>query len=97
MPTVRLARPLRDVAGGRAHVEVAGDDLGAVLADLVAAHPELGERVLARDGSLQGFVRVFVGEQGARGDDALAMPVGPDDVVTIVPAVAGGAGDGGGP
>lgn len=94
MPTVRLPSPLRLVAGGQAHVAVHGSDIRAVLASLVSAHPRLRDRLLTPEGDLQGFVNVFVDDRDIRRCRGLDTPVGPADVVTIVPAVAGGAGQG---
>lgn len=91
MPTVRVPRPLRACTGGRGQVDVDGADVGAVLDALVDAHPALGDRLREADGDLRRFVNVFVGDEDIRLRDGLATPVAPDDVLSIVPAVAGGA------
>ena len=90
MPTVRIPNTLRPLSDGRGEVALAGDDLGTVLAALEAVHPGFEERLLHDDGRLLGFVNVFVDDTECRQLDALATPVGPDTVVSIVPAVAGG-------
>ena len=90
MPIVRIPNTLRPLSEGRGEIAVEGADLGAVLAALEAAHPGFEERLMHEDGRLLGFVNVFVDETECRQLDALATPVGPDTVVSIVPAVAGG-------
>ena len=90
MPTVRIPNTLRPLSGGRGEIAVDGADLGSVLAALEAAHPGFEERLMHEDGRLLGFVNVFVDETECRQLDALATPVGPDTVVSVVPAVAGG-------
>lgn len=90
MATVRIPNTLRPLSNGRGEIVLEGDELGAVLAALEAAHPGFEERLMHEDGRLLGFVNVFVGDTECRQLDALATPVGPDTVVSIVPAVAGG-------
>ena len=69
---------------------VDGETLRAVLDGLETAHPGFEERLLSDDGRLRGFVNVFVDEVECRRLDGLDTSVGPDTVITIVPAVAGG-------
>jgi sulfur-carrier protein len=92
VPTIRIPSPMRRLTAGAATVEVAGTDVAAVLAAVDAQHPGVLERVVAEDGRLHRFVHVFVGGADVRDRDGLATPVGASDTVTIVPAVAGGAG-----
>lgn len=89
MPTVRVPSPLRRLTGGRAEVEVVGDDVRGVLADLEARYPGIAERLLDGDGHLRGFVHLFVDDDdvGSR----LDTPVPSEAIVSVVPAVAGGA------
>lgn len=90
MPSVRIPTPLRRCTGGRARVEVEGEDVAEVLAALERAHPGIGSRVLDDAGRLRGFVHVFVGDVDVRAARGLATPVPPDATIVIVPAVAGG-------
>lgn len=91
MPTVRIPSPLRRLTGGRAEVEVAGEDVRGVLVDLEARHPGIGERLLDAHGELRRFVNVYVQDEEVRSRAGLDTPVAADDVVSVVPAVAGGA------
>jgi sulfur-carrier protein len=91
MPTVRIPTPLRKLTDGNAEVAVEGDDLRGVVTSLDAAHPGIGDRLLDADGQLRRFVNVFVRDEDVRFQQGLDTPVGDDDVVSIVPAVAGGA------
>ncbi len=90
MPTVRIPTPLRKQTDGRSQVDVAGDDLRTVVANLTAAHPGLADRILDEGGDLRRFVNVFVRDEDIRFQDGLDTAVGDSDVVSIVPAVAGG-------
>lgn len=94
MPTVRIPSPLRHLADGAAEVHADGTDVRAVLDNVDALAPGLRDRVIGPDGTLYTFVHVFVGDVDVRADAGLDTKVRADDIVTLVPAVAGGA-DGG--
>ena len=90
MAKVRIPTPLRPTCDGQADVYVDGSSVGQVLENLEAKHPGVGASLRDREGRLQRFVNVFVGSQNIRDADGLETVVGPDDTVTIVPAIAGG-------
>jgi molybdopterin synthase sulfur carrier subunit len=90
MATVRIPTPLRSLCGGASEVTVPGENLGEVLDNLEAAHPGFAERLYDGPGQLRRFVNVYVGEEDVRFADGLATKVGENEVVSIVPAVAGG-------
>jgi len=87
--TVRIPTQLRDLCGGAGEVHVEGDTVRQVLEALEAAHPGFAAR-LFDGGSLRRFVNVFVAEEDIRFLSGLDTPVGAGQVVSIVPAVAGG-------
>ncbi|EOM75183.1 MoaD/ThiS family protein [Rhodococcus rhodnii] len=87
--TVSVPTILRTYTGDRKRVEASGSTLDAVIADLDAQFPGLGGR-LVDDGKLHRFVNVYVGDEDVRFTGGLETPVGEDDSVTILPAVAGG-------
>jgi molybdopterin converting factor small subunit len=81
---------LRDLAGGRDHVTVAGGSLREVLGSLEAACPGIRERLCTPDGAIQPHMIVAVdGEEAVIG---LRTPVGPESEIHFLPAIAGGAG-----
>jgi len=89
--TLRLPTPLRAFCGGSDELQLDGGTVGELLGTLVAQHPGLSGRILDDAGALRRFVNVFVDGRNARGEGGLAMAVPQGAVVTIVPAVAGGA------
>ena len=88
--TVRIPTPLRRITGAP-RVEAAGSTVREALDSLVAAYPELGERVYDEQGQLRRFINLFVGEEDIRFLDGLETPLGDGSELSIVPAVAGGA------
>jgi molybdopterin/thiamine biosynthesis adenylyltransferase/rhodanese-related sulfurtransferase/molybdopterin converting factor small subunit len=91
MPIVRIPAPLRSYAGKESEVRVAATTVRAALAELVSRYPALGGHLLAEDGNLRPFVNVFLGERNASEQGGLDAALGEDDVVLLVPSIAGGS------
>jgi len=89
--TVRIPTQLRTLTGGASEVPVAGGTVAEILEQLDAAHSGFGERIFDETGALRRFVNVFVAEEDIRFLQNLDTPVADGQVVSIVPAVAGGA------
>jgi molybdopterin converting factor small subunit len=90
MTTVRIPPVLRDSTGGSRTVEVGGGTVSEALDELFAQHPDLGARI-AGDGKVSEFINVYLNDRDVRYRDGLATPVGSDDTIIILPAMAGGA------
>ncbi len=88
--TVRIPTTMRPLAGGASTVQVEGVTLAEVIANLDAAHPGLGGRLLDESGALRKFVNVFVADDDVRYLQGLDTPVPTGETVSIIPAVAGG-------
>jgi molybdopterin converting factor small subunit len=82
---------LRGAAGGQSVVQVEGATIGEVLSSLQSAYPGISGQVLTDDGSLHRFVNVYVNDDDVRYLEKLDTKVGSTDVVSILPAVAGGS------
>ncbi len=87
---VRIPTTLRPMAGGQAEVKVDGLTLAEVLANVDAAHPGFGGRILDDEGQLRRFVNVFVADDDVRYLQGLDTLVPDGETVSIIPAVAGG-------
>ena len=88
--TVRIPTALRTLTGGAAEIAAEGSTVGEVLKSLDATHPGIGERLFDEAGNLRRFVNVFVAEEDIRFLDGVSTPVAEGQVVSIIPAVAGG-------
>lgn len=91
---VKIPTILRSYTGGEKSVPASGDTLDAVLTDLDARHAGLRGRLVAEDGGLHRFVNLYVDDEDVRFLGGLSTPLADGQTVTILPAVAGGAGDG---
>ncbi len=87
---VNVTSTLQTLVGAKA-VQGEGNTVGALLADLNAKYPGFKERISGDDGELHRFVNVYVNDEDIRYLDALDTPLSDSDVVSILPALAGGA------
>ena len=87
---VRLPTLLRVHADGAPSVTADGATVGEVFGALTTTYPGLAGQLVDDDGALHKFVNVYVNDDDIRYLEQLATPVTDRDVVSILPAVAGG-------
>jgi len=87
---VRLPTLLRSLADGSPSVTAEGETVGDVFRRLIEQYPGLAENLVGDDGSLHKFVNVYRNDDDIRYTGRLDTPVEDHDVVSIIPAVAGG-------
>jgi molybdopterin converting factor small subunit len=91
MTAVRIPPVLRAAAGNQKQVDVTATTVGEALDSLISAFPGLRDQLLTEDGGLNRFVNVYVNGRDVRYEQELATPVGEQDTVILLPAMAGGA------
>ncbi len=89
--TVRVPTPLRPLAGGLAEVVVDGATVGGVVEELARAHAGLRRHLFSPEGKLRSFVTIYLNDEDVRYLQRDGTPVAEGDVLSIVPAIAGGA------
>ena len=87
---VRLPTLLRPAADGAASVETDGATVGEVFQSLVTKYPGLQGQLIDGEGSLHKFVNVYVDDDDIRYLDQLDTKLADGNVISILPAVAGG-------
>jgi molybdopterin synthase sulfur carrier subunit len=87
---VRIPTQLRSVVGGKSEIEVEADSVKAMIGEISSQYPELATRMLDEQGNLRRFVNLFVRDEDIRFLDGLDTELNDGDVVSVVPAVAGG-------
>ena len=90
MPTVRIPTPLRQVTKGQTEVKAAGDTVDGIVADLERQFPGLKERLVDESGELRRFINIYVNEEDIRFLQGQKTALKETDIVSIVPAIAGG-------
>jgi molybdopterin converting factor small subunit len=88
--TVRIPVPLRPFVDDAAFLDADAETVDAALEQIGASHPGFLQRIVVDAGELRPYVNVFVGSDDVRSFSGLDTPVREGDVVSIIPAVAGG-------
>ncbi len=91
MPKILIPTPLRQFTGQQNAVEVAGATVGEALGALTTQYGDLRRHLYTEEGKLRSFVNVYVNDEDIRYLGKDATPVHADDVISIVPSIAGGA------
>ena len=81
---------LQRVVGGKS-VQSDGRTVGEVLEQVNAKYPGFREQITASNGALHRFVNININDEDIRYLQQLETPVEEGDVVSILPALAGGA------
>lgn len=95
--TVRIPTILRPYADGASSVEVDAAGTGTlkdVFEALETKAPGISARIVEENGALRRFVNVYIGDDDVRFLDGLETVVASGSVVSVIPAVAGGSGEG---
>lgn len=88
---VRIPTILRTYTGGAKAVEGSGGTISELIGDLDTRYGGLRDRLQDESG-LRRFVNVYLNDEDVRFLGGLETPVKDGDTVTVLPAVAGGAG-----
>jgi sulfur-carrier protein adenylyltransferase/sulfurtransferase len=90
MTQIRIPTPLRAFTSSRDEVTVAGRTVREALAGLERAHPGIGSHIVDERGAIRRFVNVYLNDRDVRDLQDLETPVAEKDVLSILPAIAGG-------
>jgi MoaD family protein len=71
-------------------VDAEGSTLRDLLSNLESRYPGITKNIVADDGGLHRFINVYVNDEDVRYLGSLETAVNEGDVVSILPAVAGG-------
>jgi sulfur-carrier protein len=89
---VRIPTPLRTLTKGTGEVQATGETVAGLVDDLERQFPGIRDRLLDETGELRRFINVYVNEEDIRFLDGQKTALKAGDHVSIVPAIAGGAG-----
>lgn len=89
---IHIPTPLRAYTDKQETVSVDGTTVAEGLAALTAAHPAMQQHLFTAEGKLRSFVNVYLNDDDVRYLPAKEdSPVSPNDEITIIPSIAGGA------
>ena len=89
---IRIPTPLRRMTNGQAKLEMESATLGELVDKLDTSYPGFKARLLDETGELRYFVNIYLNGEDVRFLQGMGTTTNSGDEISIVPAVAGGAG-----
>jgi len=89
---VIIPTPLRQYTGKKDSVEVEGQTVEEVLRNLTARYNDLQRHLYSEEGKLRSFVNIYRNDEDIRYLERERTAVKENDVLSIVPSIAGGFG-----
>ncbi len=89
MPRIVIPPPFRGPTQGKGEIEVEGKTIRECLDAVEADHKGFLGQVVAADGAVQRFAKVFLNQEQV-GDEDLDMTLDRGDEIEILAAIAGG-------
>jgi len=93
MATVIIPTPLRKFTNNTARLAVSTGTIQDTVNELTLNFPDLKKHLLDESGKIRSYVNIFVGNDDIRNLQQEKTTVKEDTVISIVPAIAGGAPD----
>jgi molybdopterin synthase sulfur carrier subunit len=90
MAKIRIPTPLRKLTNDAEIVSSEAGSLKDAIDILEGQYPGIKERLCDEQGQIRRFVNIYVNGEDVRFLDNVNTKLGPNDDVSIVPAVAGG-------
>jgi molybdopterin synthase sulfur carrier subunit len=87
---VHIPTPLRRLTQNQPEVEIEAGTVAELVENLEKAHPGIREKLLDEGGEIRRYVNIYVNEEDIRFLDGAQTALKDRDVVSIVPAIAGG-------
>lgn len=88
--TVRVPTPLRTFTKGAEEVIAKGNTIKDIVENLEANYSGIKERLCDGTGKIRRFINIYINEEDIRFLQNQDTPVKDGDVISIVPAIAGG-------
>ncbi len=87
---VIIPTPLRQYTGSKDSIEVEGKTVAEALLGLTTQYGDLRRHLYNDEGKLRSFVNVYLNDEDIRYLQKEQTPLVADDVISIVPSIAGG-------
>jgi len=90
MPSVRIPTPLRRLTGEKDEVDINASNVAELIEELENQFPGIKERLCDKNGEVRRFINLYVNNEDIRFLDGVSTGLNKDDIVSIIPAIAGG-------
>jgi adenylyltransferase/sulfurtransferase len=93
MATIFIPTPLRKFTENVSKTEIDAQTISNLLDALSRKYPELKKYLYTPEGKIPSFINIFVDDEDIRNLDMENTPISSSNVISIVPAIAGGIDD----
>ena len=90
MSKIRIPTPLRRLTYEKDEVESNASSISELVADLEKQFPGIKDRLCEDDGTIRKFINFYVNDEDIRFLDGVNTKINNEDIVSIIPAIAGG-------
>tara|TARA_Y100001970_G_scaffold190717_1_gene231964 strand:- start:969 stop:1241 length:273 start_codon:yes stop_codon:yes gene_type:complete len=90
MSKIRIPTPLRRLTNEKDEVESNASSISELVVDLEEQFPGIKDRLCEDDGTIRKFINIYVNDEDIRFLDGVNTKINNEDVVSIIPAIAGG-------
>ena len=90
MPSVRIPTPVRKLSNDRDEVEVSASNVAEMIDKLEEECPGIKDRICDEDGNVRRFINLYVNNEDIRFLNGKDTDLNENDIVSIIPAIAGG-------
>ena len=90
MAKLNIPTPLRVYTNGQSEFTVSNTTVKGALDELVIAFPALKQHIFKDSGELRPFVNLFKGKENITFLQGLDTTIREDDILRIIPSIAGG-------
>jgi molybdopterin synthase sulfur carrier subunit len=90
MPSVRIPTPLRKLTSEKDEVVISASNVGELIEKMESEYPGIKNRLCDESGNIRRFINLYVNNEDIRFLDGKETVLKEEDVVSIIPAIAGG-------
>ena len=88
--TVQIPSPLRKLVNNQTQVEIEAINMRDLVDGLEEVYAGVKEKLVDENGEIRRYVNIYLNDEDIRFMRGIATPLNEEDVVSIVPAIAGG-------
>lgn len=87
---VRIPTPLQKLTNDQEEIDIRASSVRELIGSLEKSYPGIKERICDESGNVRRFVNIFLNDEDIRFLDREDTALKEGDVVSIIPAIAGG-------
>lgn len=90
MPSVRIPTPLRKLTSDKDEVNISAENIAQLIDEMESLYPGIKNRICDESGNVRRFINLYVNNEDIRFLNGKETALNEGDIVSIIPAIAGG-------